>query len=203
MTANISPLQHRGRSIERPYSSEKAEEAEKVLVKVEEYPMLSIEDVRRLVQASQSKIRRNLIVIFITGGLLLLVSAVAIMSIPRPSARIISAGIVVLTLVLVYLLFSRVWVRRPASPEASIRGCVDFYRKELEAQYRAVQLSWRLLVVLAVFAFLTLNAVLRPNPLGPKILVLSVLLLSILARLREAREIRRRLTALEAFEKDQ
>jgi hypothetical protein len=167
-----------------------------------EYPMLSIEDIRSRVQAAQVAIRRNQIVTFVIGGLLLAVSVVAIVNIPRASARTIGAGIIMLTLVLAYLIYSRMWARHAPSLDASVKGCISFYRKELEAQYRAVQLTWRLLVALAVFAFLTSNAVLRSNPLIPKILVLLVLILSVIVRHKEKREINRRLTALEAFEKN-
>src|SRR5262245_52904355 len=167
-----------------------------------EYPMMSLEEVRASVQAAQSKIRRNIIATFVTGGLILAVSVIVIVNIPTTPARGVGAGMIALTLALAYLLYSRMWARRPASLEASVKGCVRFYRKELEAQYRSVQLTWRLFVALAVFAFLTSNAVLRSNPLVPKIIVLSVLIVSVIVRHKEKREINRRLTALEAFEKN-
>jgi hypothetical protein len=167
-----------------------------------EHPTMSLEDVRFRVHEAQLKIRRNLIVILITSVLLLGVSAVALIMIPRTSARIIAAGMIAATLFVAVLGYSRMWRRTTPAADATTRGCLQFYRKELEAQYRSVQFTWRLFLILAVFAFMTSNSVFRPNPTFPKAVVVVVLALSLIVRQREKQNVNRKLTALDEFEKE-
>jgi hypothetical protein len=163
---------------------------------------MSIEDVRTKVREAQSRIRRNLIVTLLTGALILGVSGVALVMIPRTSARIIAAGMIAATVLVAYLIASRMWSRGAAPADATARGCLDFYRKELEAQFRSLQFTWRLFLILAVFAFLTSNSVFRPDPTVPKVVIVLVLILSLIARQRERRNIGRKIASLEAFEKE-
>jgi len=166
-----------------------------------EHVIMSIEEVRFKAQTVQTAVRRNVIVALMFGALLLALCTLVIVTLPNTPARLIAAAIMALTLLLAFKAYDRIWPVHTLSPDAALKGCIEFYRKELQAQYSSLALTWRFLVPIVVFAFMTWNAVLRTNPLIPKILSPSVLVLILLLRRREARNLRRKLAELEEFER--
>jgi hypothetical protein len=164
---------------------------------------MSSEEIRMRADVVQSKVRRNLITAFSIGLLVLVLSGIFIGKSPSTPLRILVAALMLLTLEVIYKTYSRMWRRHRLSPDVAFQGCLDFYRKELESQYQALQLTWMFLVPVVVFAFLMWNDLLRVN--APYIrTLLPILLLAILfERRREARKINRRLAGLDAFEKEE
>jgi len=167
-----------------------------------EHSTMSLEEVRIRAYVLRERVRHNLIVAFILGGLVIGLSASVAVKFAPLSMRIVSGAILALTVFAIYNAYSRVWLR-PAPPfDAAIAGCVSFYRRELEAQHRSLQLTWRLLVPVLVFAFITRHAVLQSIPVNARILIPALLLLVMFERRREARKINRKLRALDGFESD-
>jgi hypothetical protein len=114
--------------------------------------------------------------------------------------RLNEAAIMILTQVGVYTTYRRIWSRQVLSPENTDKGCVDFYRQELRAQYRSLQLTWGYLITVLIFAFLTVPISVRSYPRFPKIALSIVLLLILFERHRESRRFNQKLNAVASFE---
>jgi hypothetical protein len=165
-----------------------------------EHPIMSAEEVRLKAQVVQSKVRRNLIVAFVCGVLLLVICTIVIVTLPSTFFRVIASAMIMLTSPIAYETYYRIWSRHTLAPNAALNGCLTFYRKELEAQYRAAALTWRFLVPSLFFVFLMWRLLFRTNPLVPRILFPSVLLFILFERRREIRNLKRKLAALSEFE---
>jgi len=169
-----------------------------------EHPTMSLEEVRTRAYMAQAKARRNLGVAFVFAILLMIFCTIAIVELPGP--RVITAALMVVVLVAAYKAYKRIWSPQPLSPHAALRACTDFYRKELETQYRSVYgsvaLTWRFAAALIIYAWLTANIWARSvGPLVVRILIPSLLALILFLRRREARRLKRELDALDEFEK--
>ena len=164
--------------------------------------VMSIEEIRIRSRIAQARVRRNLIIAFILGFLLLVFCVFAIVTIPYTPLRVIAAALMVLTPVAAHQAWYRIWSPQTLSPNAALKGCLDFYRQELKAQYSSVALMWRFVVPIVTLAFLTWNAIFRTNSLVPKILLPSLLILILALRRHEARKLRHKLALLDAFEKE-
>jgi hypothetical protein len=165
-----------------------------------EHPIMSLEEIRTKAGEAQSKVQRNLIVAYLLGSLVLVLGTLIIFRGGNIYMRLNEAAIVILTQVGIYTAYRRIWSRQMLSPESTNKGCVDFYRQELETQYRSLQLAWGYLITALVFAFLTVPISVRGYPRLPKILLSTVLLLILFERHREARKFNHKLSRLASFE---
>jgi len=166
-----------------------------------EHPGMPVEEVRIRAQIVHAKVRRNLLVAFVVGLLLLVLCTVLIVNRLSTPVRVLTGAMMVLTLVIAYKAWYRIWRPHTLSPDAALKGCLDFYRKELQAQYRSVALTWRFLVPTVFFAFLTWNAIFTTRAVVPRVLLSSVLVLTFFIRRREVRKFKHELARLDEFDK--
>jgi hypothetical protein len=167
-----------------------------------EHPLISVEEVRLKAQIAGRKVWRNLVIASVLALFLLVLCSLALINLSGTPVRMIAAAVMLLTLVAVCKAWYRMWPLHTLSPNVALVGCVEFYRNELLAQYRSAAITWRLVVPVVIFTFLMWNAVFRTNPLVPKILLPGVLLLLFFLRRRNVRQLRRKLSTLETFEKE-
>lgn len=163
---------------------------------------MSLDDVRIQAHVVQLKARQTLTVSLVVGLSLAVLCSVAIQRLSLLPVRITAGAILGLTLVVIYKAYGRMWPRFRLSSEAAVRGCVEFYRRELETQYRSLQLIWRFLIPIALFTFLMWGSVFRSHAAQARYLVAGLLLLVLFERRREARKVNRMLAALATFEKE-
>jgi len=167
-----------------------------------EHPVMSMEEVRTRAWAVQAKVRRNLVVALVFGVFLLALCAFAISWLPGTPLRLIASAMMAVTVTVGYKAWKRTWPAHTLSPDAALKGCLEFYRQELEAQYRSAALTWRFLVPIVILTFMMWNVVLSTNPLIPRILLPGVLVLIFVMRRYAVRKFRQKLAAVDEFEKD-
>jgi hypothetical protein len=165
-----------------------------------EHSIMSAEEIRLKVRIVQSRTRRNLILAFICGVLLLAVCITVIIELPSTFFRVIASALIMLASPAAYETYYRIWSPTRLAPSAALEGCLTFYRRELEAQYRAAALTWRFLVPTLVFVFLMWRLLFTTNPLLPRIIFPSVLLFILFERRRQIRRLKPQLAALREFE---
>jgi len=165
-----------------------------------EHSIMPAEEIRLKVRIVQSRVRRNLILAFICGVLLLTVCMIVIVELPSTFFRVIATAMIMLASPVAYETYYRIWSRNSLAPSAALKGCLTFYRNELEAQYRAAALTWRFLVPTLVFVFLMWRLWFTTNPLVPRIIFPLILLFILFERRRQIRRLKRRLAALNEFE---
>jgi phosphoglycerol transferase MdoB-like AlkP superfamily enzyme len=166
-----------------------------------EYPIMSAEEIRIKARTAQAKIRRNLIIAFGLSIVLLFLSVMGILEQNTPR-RLVAAAFLVLTCVLAYRAYARLWSRSTLSPNVALHDCLEFYRRELGAQYSSLAIVWRFLVPIILFSFFSWNALLRTSPLVPRITLPSALALILIVRRHEVRKFRQKLAALDEFERE-
>jgi hypothetical protein len=162
---------------------------------------MSLEEVRLRARQTQSRVRRNLVVAFAFCILLLILGGLSIATMRSTTIRVLVGSIMAITAVIALRSYRRMWPRPPAS-NAAMKGCVTFYRDALQAQHRALELTWMFMVPATVFAFLTQEIVFRGIPFRSRIFLPVILLLILVERRLAARKIRRKLDALAAFENE-
>jgi len=167
-----------------------------------DHPVMSVEEVRVMAQKAHAKVRRNLIIAFALGLLVLVLGTLAIAGGIATSVQVTIGAMMVVTVVAGYKAWYRIWPLHTLSPDAAFKGCLDFYRKELEAQYRSIALTWRFLVPAVVFMFMMWNAIFITDPLVPRVLLPSALVLTFFARHREVRKFKHKLARLDEFERE-
>ena len=167
-----------------------------------DHPRMSVEDVRVRAQIAHAKVRRNLVVAFVVGLLLLALCTLVIVNRLSAPVRLLTAAMMLLIVVIAYKAWYRIWRPHTLPPDAALKGCLEFYRKELQAQYRSIALTWRFLVPTVFFAFLMWNAIFTTRALVPRILLPSVLVLIFFVRRREVRKFKHKLARLDEFEKE-
>jgi hypothetical protein len=167
-----------------------------------EHSVMSLEEIRIRAQDAHSKVQRNLLAALGLGVLVLVLSSIAVLHIPYWSARITAGALMVLTAAAVYSAYRRMW-RPHAPPAVAAAGCVAFYRTELEAQHRSLQVTWRLLAAAAVLSFFAGSGWLHATGINARIVIPAVLIAIIIERRYHAFQIKRKLTALSAFEREQ
>jgi hypothetical protein len=169
-----------------------------------EHATMSVEEIRLNAFAMQTKVRRNLVVTMVFGGVLLILSVMAVMKLPSTSPRMITAALMVLVGVLVYRAARIFWAPETLPQDAGLNACLDFYRRELTVQHRAAGGTWiqSLLEVLllAAVVWVSIHATVRFEP--ARILLPAFFVLVILARYMKARRIKRELRQLDDFEKE-
>ena len=74
-----------------------------------EHSMMSAEEVRVKAEAIQAKVRRNLVVAFVLGVLVLVFCTIAIAELNNIPRRLIAAAFIVLTCVIAYRAYDRLW----------------------------------------------------------------------------------------------
>jgi hypothetical protein len=167
-----------------------------------EHQIMSADELRVRALEVQSRVRRNLLIALVVGFLLLLSSVFVMLVTPFTNVRLIAAGMVVVTLAIAYQAYSRIWLRQTSQENLASAGCLDFYRKELKAEYRSLQLTWRLLVPIVAFVYLIWDGILRGTPIVARIVLPPLLIFILFVRWRDRRNLKEKLLALDAFERE-
>jgi len=165
-----------------------------------EHSIMSLEEVRVRAQDAYLKLRRDLIVSFILGAVVFILSGIAVMTLPFLNARITAGALMILTTVAVFNTYRRLWLH-PTGADFAATGCVSFYRTELEAQHRSLQMTWRFLAAIAVLSFLTPGLIFPALRADARIVIPLVLLVIMIERRHQALKIKRKLVALDDFQK--
>jgi hypothetical protein len=169
-----------------------------------EHSSMSVAEVRDRALTMQTKVRRNLVVTMVFGGVLLILSAVAMARMPYSTSKLITALVMLLIVALIYRA-ARVF-RSPEAltGDAGLNACLDFYRRELTVQYRAAGGSWStfiLEIVLFLLAvWISIRADLRFE--AARILLPALFGFLLLTRYLKARKLKRELRQLDAFGKE-
>ena len=163
-----------------------------------EYSAMTLEDIQRKAAAVHARIRRNLVLTFLIGIVVLALCAITIFTIPITAVRVITAGI----MFFVVLIAGNAYVRLGASTKlpqrAALSACLDFYRHELWLQYRAVYVRWRLLVPLVIFLWFSWKSFDSVYSYQVMRIVLPAVLIAVLfIRHIEIRRMRREIATLD------
>jgi len=165
-----------------------------------EYSAMTLEDVQRKAAAVHARIRRNLFLTFFIGVVFLALCGITIVTIPMTGVRVITGGI----MFFVVLIARNAYVRLVSSEDLPRRtafdACLDFYRRELWLQYRAVYVRWRLLVPLVIFLWFfwkSFEAVYSYQVM--RVVLPAVLVAVFFIRHFEIRRLRHEMSALDDF----
>jgi hypothetical protein len=167
-----------------------------------EHTVMSESEVRVRSAMFQARVRRNLLLAFVLGLVLLVLCGIAIVQLRNLSPRVIAGAMAIVAAVITYKACQRICWPQTVSPDLGLSGCLEFYRKELTTEYRTLVLKWRLLVAIVLFLWLTAYSLFR-GPLPVRLLLPSSLLLILVVRRREAQKLKRELAALNAFEQEE
>jgi hypothetical protein len=165
-----------------------------------EHTVMSESEVRVRSTMFQARVRRNLLLAFVLGLVLLVLCGIAMVQLRNLSPRVIAGAMAIVVAVITYKAYQRICWPLTVSADLGLSGCLEFYRKELTTEYRTLVLKWRLLVAIVLFLWLTSFHLLFRGPLPVRILLPSSLLLILVVRRREAQKLKRELAALNAFE---
>jgi len=165
---------------------------------------MSVEEVRLKAYTMQTKVHRNMIATIIFGIVLLIFSAAAILKVPYTSPRLITAALMVLISIVIYRAYRAFWAPETLPPDATPSACLEFYRRELAAQHRAVAFVWwRSIPDLVLFGFIIRIAIFGAFRSEVARIVLPTLFGLLLAtRYWKARKLKQELESLEAFGKE-
>ncbi len=169
-----------------------------------EHSSMSAQEIRVKAYTMQAKVHRNLVATVIFGIVLLIGSAVAILKVPYTSPRLITAALMVLISIVIYRAYRAFWSPEALPQDATAGACLEFYRRELEAQHRAVAFVWsRSIPDLVLFAFIIRIAVFGAFRYDFARIVLPALFgFLLVARYWKARKLKQELDSLNAFEKE-
>jgi len=162
-----------------------------------EHPVMSVEEIRLRVWTVQAKVRRNLIFASILGVLFLVFCAIAFANISYTSGRVILVVMMALTIPIAYRARRRLWPLHQLSGDTALKGCLDFYRTALEAQYRSRSLTWTFLVPIVVFSFFEFRGVVSVSATVWRIAFSALLIAVLVVRRVETRKLRHELASLE------
>jgi hypothetical protein len=169
-----------------------------------EHSAMTVEEVRFRAYALQTRIHRNLIVTIAVGFALMAFSTMMIMRQPYTPPRIIIAVLMVLIVITINRAYRAFWAPDTLPDDAAPNACLDFYRSELTAQYRAVALTWRRLLpeiaLLAVVVRISFVATFRFD--YARILLPVFLAIILAGRCWRARKLKRELETLSTFDKE-
>lgn len=170
-----------------------------------EHESMSVEEVRLRAFALQSRIHRNLIVTIPVGFLVLVFAAIVMTRVPYTSPRVIAAVLMILIVITIHRAYRAFWSPDKLPDDATPGACLEFYRRELTAQYNAVALTWgRLLVELALISVMVRFSMLATFRVGTVRMLLPVFLaLIVFGRHWRARQLKKELDKLTAFEKEE
>lgn len=166
---------------------------------------MSVEEVRLRAFALQTRINRNLIVTISVGFLVLVLAALMITRLPYTSPRVITAILMVLIVITINRAYRAFWSPEDLPEDATPGACLEFYRRELTAQYNAVALTWRrLLPEIALFVVvLRISMVATFRFDGVRLLLPVFLALILSGRYWKARQLKKELDKLTAFDKEE
>jgi len=167
-----------------------------------EHPNMSTQEVRMKAQAAHAKVQRNLIVAIVLGFVLVTLCITIVVDVGNMWFRLIAASMTVVTVLIAYTAYKRFWPLHTLSPNAVLKGCVEFYRGELRAQYRAVALWWRFLVPIIIFVFIRWNSLVQTRAEVPRRILPFLLILILVLRRSVARTFRHKIAALSTFEQE-
>jgi len=169
-----------------------------------EYPSMSAEEIRIRAYGLQTKIQRNLIVSIALGFVLLITAAMMIMSHRAIATRAIIGVLIVFIVIMMNKAYKAFWSPDTLPDDAAPSACLDFYRRELTAQFRAVAPTWwrelPQLASLGLVVWLSFKATFRYPHVS--VLLPVVWALIIFSRYWEARRLKRELGTLDSFEKE-
>ena len=165
---------------------------------------MSVEEIRLKAYGMQSRVHRNTIATIILGFVLLIFSAAAILRVPYTSPRLITAALMVLISIVIYRAYRAFWAPGTLPPDATQSACLEFYRRELAAQHRAVAFVWwRSIPDLVLFGFIIRIAIFGAFRSEAARIVLPILFgLLLVARYWKARKLKQELESLDAFGKE-
>ncbi len=169
-----------------------------------EQPSMSVEEVRVKAFMMQTKVQRNLIATIVFGIVLLMLSTVAIFRLPSTSPRVITGALMVLISIVMYRAYRAFWAPEILPADAARNTCLQFYRRELTAQYRAVAFVWwRALPELALFGIVVRIAIAGAFRYEVARIILPALFgLLLFGRYWKGRNLKRELDSLDALEKE-
>ena len=168
-----------------------------------EHTIMSEDEVRIRAEMFQVRVRRNLLLAFVLGIVLLVLCALAIVRLGNLTPRVIAAAMVIVVAVTTYKAYQRILWPQTMSLDMGRSACLEFYEKELTTEYRTIVLKWRLLVAIMLFVWLTSFDLLFRVRLPMRILLPSSLVLILFLRRHEARKLKRELAALKEFEREE
>jgi hypothetical protein len=163
-----------------------------------EYSAMTLEDIQQKAAAVHARIRRNLLLTFFIGVVVLALCAITMVTIPMTGVRIITAGIMLCVVLIARNAYVRLGVSKNLPQRAALNACLDFYRHELWLQYRAVYVRWRLLVPLVIFLWFSWKSFDAVYSYQVMRIVLPAVLLAVLfIRHIEIRKMRHEMAALD------
>jgi hypothetical protein len=165
---------------------------------------MSAEEIRVRAYGLQTKIQRNLIIAIALGFVLLVASAMMIMSQRGLATRGIIGVLIVFLVIMINRAYKAFWSPDALPEDAAPSACLDFYRRELTAQYRAVTPTWRRelpqIASLGLIVWLSFRATFRFPHVS--VLLPVVWALIIFSRYWDARRLKRELETLDSFQKE-
>jgi hypothetical protein len=167
-----------------------------------EHPVMSIEDIRTRAHVTHLKAQMNFIIAIVLGLVLAAFCVTIIVNAGALWFRLIAAGFMLVSGILAFTTYKRFWPLHTLSSSAALKGCVEFYREELNAQYRSVALWWRFLVPIIIFAFIRWNALVRTSAVVPRTALPFLLIFILVVRRHVARTFSRKIAALAEFEEE-
>jgi hypothetical protein len=162
---------------------------------------MSLEEIHRRAHALQARVHRNLIVTISTGFTVLVLSAILLTRLPLMSPRAIVAILMVLVVITISRAYKAFWLPDALLPEATADACLNFYKRELTAQYRAVALNVpQMLLEITLFAVvLRISSVAMFKFDAVRILVPLMVAVVLIGRFWKARKLKRELNELAAW----
>src|SRR6185295_5654110 len=131
-------------------------------------------ETRTTAEQLQARVRRNLILAFVLGIVLLIACAISAVNQHYNIPRLIAAAMIIPISASIYLTGRRIWSRGGTSHGEAASPCLEFYRKHLCDHHRAISLKWRLAVPTVLFLWLAAALI------GRSFLILRVLFPSLL-----------------------
>lgn len=161
---------------------------------------MSIEEIRIQAFAMQTRIWRNIRATAAFGAVLLALATLAIFKIQGGWGRMLLASLTALIGIVVYRAIRIALAPDTLPRDAALNACLDFYRSELRAQYRAAWSLDRSLIEAALFVliiWLSIKATFRYEAI--RFVLPAYIAAVVLMRIRRARRLKRELRALDAF----
>ena len=171
---------------------------------VKEPASMSVEEVRVKAFMMQTKVQRNLVATIVFGIVLLMLSTVAVFRLPSTSPRVVTGAMMLLISLVIYRAYRAFWAPQTLPADAAPGACLQFYRKELTAQYRAVAFVWwRAIPEVVLFGLIIRIAISGAFRYEAARIILPALFgLLLFARYWKGRNLKRELDSLDALEKE-
>jgi hypothetical protein len=165
-----------------------------------EYSTMTLEDIQNKAAVVHARIRRNLVFTFFISIVVLSLCAITIATIPMMGVRVITAGIMFFVVLIGRNAYVRLGASKNLPQRAALSACLEFYRRELWLQYRAVYVRWRLLVPLVIFLWFSWKSFEAVYSYQVMRVVLPAVLVAVFfIRHFEIRRMRHEMSALDDF----